>query len=79
MNIIKKDDQYKFDSVIEINQTGELFYELLFDTFKKYNDEKSKDEFSRMSPLYGIQLMPRQYPLECLSNLIVRCLYQQYP
>ena len=31
--------------------SGELFYELLFDTFKKYNDEKSKDEFSINIPL----------------------------
>ena len=31
--------------------SGELFYELLFDTFKKYNDEKSKDKFSINIPL----------------------------
>jgi len=44
--------------------SGELFYELLFDTFKKYNDEKSKDKFS-----INIQLLNDEHFKAILSQL----------
>ena len=44
--------------------SGELFYELLFDTFKKYNDEKSKDKFS-----IKIQLLNDEHFKAILSQL----------
>ena len=44
--------------------SGELFYELLFDTFKKYNEEKSKDKFS-----INIQLLNDEHFKAILSQL----------
>lgn len=44
--------------------SGELFYELLFDTFKKYNDEKSKDEFS-----INVNLLNNEHFKAVLSQL----------